>query len=117
MPVSTTGSAVAEAVLMCLNAVPRGGKVIVPNTVHPEYREVLATYLKHMQATLIVLDADTGPSTRPICNDSSQRRNLLRGDPAAQLPGPIGVVGGAAEVTHAAGAQLIVSCDPISWGC
>src|SRR5918993_1309401 len=43
------GSAVAEAVLMALNITGRHtGEVLVAESVHPEYRQVLATYLANL---------------------------------------------------------------------
>jgi glycine dehydrogenase subunit 1 len=110
------GSAVAEAVLMCLSALPRGGRVVVPHTVHPEYREILGTYLSHMSARLEVIDTDKSPLSaeelaRHLNDDTCcvviQQPNFL---------GQIEALEGLADVTHRAGAQLIVTCDPISLG-
>ncbi len=39
------GSAAAEAVLMAMHATGRQGRVVTAASVHPEYRQVLATYL------------------------------------------------------------------------
>src|SRR6266545_7319758 len=39
------GSATAEAVLMALGITQRAGEVLVAESVHPEYRETLATYV------------------------------------------------------------------------
>ena len=38
------GSAAAEAVLMAIAATGRKGRVVTAASVHPEYREILATY-------------------------------------------------------------------------
>jgi len=109
-------SAVAEAVLMCLHASPRGGTVIVPSSLHPEYREVLATYLRHMSATLRVIDTELSPLTaeelqRHVGNDTCcvvlQQPNFF---------GQIESLQKLADVTHKAGGALVVSCDPISLG-
>ncbi len=40
------GSAAAEAVLMAVSSTKRYGKVVVPASVHPEYRQTIATYLE-----------------------------------------------------------------------
>ena len=42
------GSAVAEAVLMALGVTGRTGEVLVAESVHPEYRQMLATYLANL---------------------------------------------------------------------
>ena len=38
-------SAVAEAMLMALTVTRRLGRIVVAGTVHPEYRQILATFL------------------------------------------------------------------------
>ena len=53
------GSAVSEAALMCL-ATTRRNKVVVPSTVHPEYRQILSTYMAHIGVELVVVDLQQG---------------------------------------------------------
>ena len=51
----------AEAVMMAVRVTGRH-KAVVASTVHPEYREVLATYAKHqgLPVSVIGYDAETG---------------------------------------------------------
>src|SRR4029077_20681709 len=42
------GSAVAEAVFMAINQTGRTGKVLIADSVHPEYRQTLDTYLTNL---------------------------------------------------------------------
>ena len=42
------GIAVAEAVLMAIGITGRTGEVLVAESVHPEYRQTLATYLANL---------------------------------------------------------------------
>ena len=51
----------AEAVMMAVRVTGRH-KAVVASTVHPEYREVLATYAKHqgLPATVVGYDRETG---------------------------------------------------------
>src|SRR3954452_5337055 len=51
------GSAVAEAVLMALNSTRRFGRVVIPETVHPEHRQIAATFLAHLEPELVTLPA------------------------------------------------------------
>src|SRR5260370_2287538 len=44
------GSAVAEAVLMAMTVTRRLGKVLIAESVHPEYRRTLTTYLANLDA-------------------------------------------------------------------
>src|SRR5205823_1001452 len=46
------GSAVAEAVLMAAGVTGRTGDVLIAESVHPEYRQVLATYLANLDHRL-----------------------------------------------------------------
>src|SRR6185312_1265010 len=54
------GSAVAEAVLMAMNCTGRHGKVLIASSVHPEYRQTLATYLANLDARLETLPTPDG---------------------------------------------------------
>ena len=51
---------VAEAVLMALGITGRTGEVLVAESVHPEYRQVLATYLANLHCKLRVLPTPAG---------------------------------------------------------
>src|SRR5438270_2031278 len=44
------GSALTEAVLMARTATQRYGRVLIAESVHPEYRKVLATYVANLDA-------------------------------------------------------------------
>ncbi len=52
-------SAAAEAVLMAAHATGRR-RIVVARSVHPEYRQVLATYLSHLGLELVTLDTPDG---------------------------------------------------------
>src|SRR5271168_5254258 len=49
------GSATAEAMLMALAVTRRTGEVVVAGSVHPEYRQILATFLDHLGPKLITV--------------------------------------------------------------
>ena len=51
-------SAAIEAVLMCRAATRRSHRVVVAGTVHPEYREVMETYLRELDCDLVVVDSE-----------------------------------------------------------
>ena len=53
------GSAVAESVLMAISIDSERRKVLIPESVHPEYRQTLATYLANLPAE-VVGAADAG---------------------------------------------------------
>src|SRR6201991_1808003 len=54
------GSAAAEAVLMAVSCTKRFGKVIVPASLHPEYRQTIATYLKNLGVELVTIGTPDG---------------------------------------------------------
>ena len=54
------GSAAAEAVLMAMSVTRRPGRVLVARSVHPDYRQILATYLANLDVELVTLDTPGG---------------------------------------------------------
>ena len=108
-------TALAEAVLL---AVAVGGegrrKVIAPAGVHPQYRQVLRTYLQGSDATLVVADS--------LSLDRNHLETMLEDDVAAcviQSPnffGQFEPVEELARSMHDVGGLLIVITDPIALG-
>jgi glycine dehydrogenase subunit 1 len=110
------GSAVAEAVIMAINITERKGDVIVPDTVHPEYRQVLATYLANLGVKLVTIPCPGGylePATLKTSLSDQTAAVVL------QHPNFFGHLEEAAEITritHEAGALAVASFDPIAVG-
>ncbi len=100
----------AEAVMMAVRVTGRH-KAVVAATVHPEYREVLATYAKHqsLPSTLVGYDRETGRV------DLAALEAAVTEETAAvlvQSPNFFGVVEdipALAEIAHRKGALLLVS--------
>ena len=108
----------AEAVMMAVRVTGRH-KAVVARTVHPEYREVLATYAKHqgLPATPVGYDAESGRV------DLKALEAAVTEETAAVLvqnPNFFGVIEdipAIAEIAHARGALLIVSiAEAVSLG-
>jgi len=108
----------AEAVMMAVRVTGRH-KAVVAATVHPEYREVMATYAKHqgLPSTLVGYDRETGRV------DLAALDAQITSETAAvlvQSPNFFGVIEdipAIAELAHAKGALLIVSiAEAISLG-
>ena len=110
------GTAIAEAVLMAVNVTDRKGGVIVPETVHPEYRQVLATYLANLGVPLVTLPAPGG------FLDPSALKKAVNGETAAvvvQHPnffGHLEEVEELVKIAREAGALYVACFDPISTG-
>lgn len=110
------GTAITEAALMAMRITRRSKKVAVLKSVHPEYRDVLRTYLKLQGAELIEIGTPDGAV------DLAEVTAVLDDETAAlviQNPnfyGNLEQVTKLAEATHDNGALLISSVDPLSLG-
>lgn len=111
------GSALAESALLSLRATNRK-RILVAESIHPRYREVLNTYLTGLDVEIISIpyDCKTGML------DSTHIEGNINGSSALLLQNPnfFGVIEESApqivELMHQAGGLLIVSADPISLG-
>jgi len=102
-------TAVPEAAMMAVRATGRG-RVMVAKSVHPEYREVLATYAKHqgMPVTEFGYDAESGGLD---LKDLENRIDDLTAAVIIQSPNFFGIVEqvkAAAGIAHRKGALLVV---------
>jgi glycine dehydrogenase subunit 1 len=110
------GSAVAEAMLMARAASARPARVVTAASVHPEYRQVMATYLTHLDTELVTVDTPDG-AVRPadLAAAVDDRTSCV----VIEHPNFFGCledVRACAEIVHRAGALLVVAVDPISLG-
>lgn len=109
-------SAVGEAVFMALGIKPDRDRILLSQTVHPDYRELVATYMAHFGVTVETIAHEGG--TTPV--DALQK--AMGDDVAAvviQHPNYFGCLEDAqklGEIAHAADALFIVVADPNSLG-
>ncbi len=108
--------AAAEAVLMACNVTRRHAKVVVSSAVHPEYRQVLSTYLKNVETELVTLDAPDGVTPAAALDAIVDDKTACVLVQHPNFFGCLEEVEDLASVAHAKGAALIVSVDPISLG-
>jgi glycine dehydrogenase subunit 1 len=110
------GSSAVEAVLLSMSATRRYGKVVTFDSVHPEYRQTLRTYLHNLNCELVTVETSTGQT------DLASLSTVLDDQVACVLlqhPNFFGCledVQRIADMAHAAGALLVCSFDPISLG-
>src|SRR3954471_3021180 len=110
------GSAAAEGVLLAMSVTGRPKKVVVAESVHPHYREILKTYFISIGAELITVSAADGavkPADVAAAVDSNTACVLLQ---HPNFFGCLEDVGAIARIAHDAGALLVQSFDPISLG-
>ncbi|HVX60922.1 MAG TPA: aminomethyl-transferring glycine dehydrogenase subunit GcvPA [Pirellulales bacterium] len=110
------GSAAAEAAFMSIHATGRHQRVVVAASVHPEYRQILATQLSNLGVELVTVGAPDG--TVPLAELSAAVDNQTA-CVLLQQPNFFGCLEDAkavGEIAHGAGALFAVSVDPISLG-
>ncbi|HLJ92339.1 MAG TPA: aminomethyl-transferring glycine dehydrogenase subunit GcvPA [Gemmataceae bacterium] len=110
------GSAVTEAVLMARTVTQRYGRVLIAESVHPEHRQILSTYLANLDAGVETLPTPQG------FLDPADLKQAVDDETACVVVQHPNFFGGLEEVealaqtAHARGALFIVSFDPISLG-
>jgi glycine dehydrogenase subunit 1 len=110
-------TALPESVLMAMRANGRK-RILVGRSVHPEYRQVLATYLQHQNVTLDELPYAASGEVEPTA--LADRLGTDVSAVVVQSPNFFGIVENIpalAERVHSAGALLIVMVtEPVSLG-
>ncbi|HEV3299850.1 MAG TPA: aminomethyl-transferring glycine dehydrogenase subunit GcvPA [Planctomycetaceae bacterium] len=110
------GTAVSEAAFMAMRVTGRHDRVVVLGSVHPEYREVLKSYLSNLHCELVVLPVPDGTA------DVASVKKALDDKTAClifQHPNFFGCLEEPEELTklgRSVGALSIVAFDPISLG-
>jgi glycine dehydrogenase subunit 1 len=110
------GSAAIEAVLMSMAATRRDGKVVVASSVHPEYREILATYLTCLDTELLTVGTVDGTIDLAALQEAVDDKTACVLIQHPNFFGCLEDVAGASQIAHDAGAMLVQSFDPISLG-
>jgi glycine dehydrogenase subunit 1 len=108
----------AEAVMMAVRVTGRH-KAVVAASVHPEYREVLATYAKHqgLPSTLVGYDRKTGRVNLEALDAAVTEETAAVLVQSPNFFGVIEDIPAIAEIAHAKGALLIVSiAEAVSLG-
>lgn len=110
------GTAVSEAAFMAMRVTRRHGKIVIAQSVHPEYREVVDTYLDRLPTEVVTL---------PLVNgvvDLAQAESIIDEETACvvfQSPNFFGCLEDVAKLTELAksrGALSVMSFDPVSLG-
>ncbi|MGD9635869.1 MAG: aminomethyl-transferring glycine dehydrogenase subunit GcvPA [Pirellulales bacterium] len=110
------GSAAAEAVLMAISSTSRYGKVVVPASLHPEYRLTIATYLENLGVKMETVGTPAGVLTP---KDLSAGVDDATACVVIQQPNFFGAIEDAealAKIAHDAGALVVAAFDPLSLG-
>jgi glycine dehydrogenase subunit 1 len=110
-------SACAEGVLMAVRVTGRK-KVLLSRALHPQYRQTVRTYCRHLPVQLVEIDHDASGAT-----DREALTRELGAETAAVVagyPNYFGVIedlASLAQTAHAAGAQLVTAvAEPMALG-
>jgi glycine dehydrogenase subunit 1 len=110
------GSAVAEAVIMAMSVTGRTGKVVIAESVHPEYRQTLSTYLANLEPRIETLPTPDGTLAVDDLRRSVDEQTCCVIVQHPNFFGCLEDVEALAAVAHQKGALFAVSFDPISLG-
>lgn len=109
-------SSTVEAVSLALASQPKKKRVVVPGNLHPEYRQVLETYLQWNDAELVTVPCPDGLLSTELLEDAIDENT---GCVVLSQPNFFGIVEDvetAATVAKKAGATVIAVADMISLG-
>lgn len=110
------GSAVAEAVLMAHTIEPERDRIVIADSVHPEYRRTLATYLANLGKEIVTLPTPDGGLDPAELRKRLDDRTLCVIVQHPNFFGNLEDVDEIGRLCHERGALFVVSFDPISLG-
>ena len=110
------GSAVTEAALMSLSVTKRQGRVVATAGLHPEYRQILQTYLANLDTELVTVGAPGGTTDLQALAAAVDQRTACVLLQHPNFFGCLEDVTAAAQIAHDRGALLVQVFDPISLG-
>lgn len=108
-------SAMAEAALLALRQTRRR-RIAVSGAVHPQWREVLQTYVSGLGDEIVEISQSDGVTSLELCQTAidSETACLIVQQP--NFFGHLEDLRDLAEIAHASGALLVVACNPVSLG-
>ncbi|MBN1586836.1 MAG: aminomethyl-transferring glycine dehydrogenase subunit GcvPA [Candidatus Omnitrophica bacterium] len=108
-------TAVAEAALLALKVSDRS-RILVADSVHPEYREVLETYLRYQEVQTQVLQGPAGVADLEALEKALDEQTAALVVQCPNFFGNVESLKELAEAAHAKGALLIVASNLLSLG-
>lgn len=105
----------AEAALMATHILNRT-EIVVSSSVHPNYREVLATYLRWTGYSLVQVATSAGVTDVEALRHAVSERTAAVLFQHPNFFGSLEDIQGQVDVAHSVGALAVASVDPISLG-
>jgi glycine dehydrogenase subunit 1 len=110
------GSAVAEAVVMAMSIQPKRSKVLIAESVHPEYRQTLATYAANLPLQVVTVPTPAGYLNPDDLKKHLDEQTLCVIVQHPNFFGCLEEVDAIGKLVKASGALYVASFDPISLG-
>jgi len=110
------GTAVSEAVFMAMRITGRYGRVVVLGSLHPEYQQILETFLGSLSCQLDVIATPDGAADVEIVRDSLDEETCCLVIQQPNVFGALEELEPLCQAAHESGALAIASFDPISLG-
>lgn len=110
------GTATTEAAIMAMGATRRHGRIVVSESLHPEYREILRTYLHNLETEIVTVPAMEGVLDVDVLKDAVNEDTACVIVQHPNFFGCLEDVDRICDITHDAGALFTAVVDPISLG-
>jgi len=110
------GSAVAESVLMSISIDPDRTKVLIAESVHPEYRQTLLTYLANLPKEIVTIPTPNGVLDPNELKKQIDDKTLCVIVQHPNFFGHLEAVDDISKLCKEKGALFVVSVDAISLG-
>jgi glycine dehydrogenase subunit 1 len=110
------GTAVSEAVFMAMRLTKRHDRVVVLGSLHPEYQQVVETYLGQIGCELAVVPTPDGVADPAVVAEAVDETTACLVIQTPNFYGCLEQVEALTKIAHDHGALAIVSFDPISLG-
>lgn len=110
------GTAVSEAIFMAMRCTKRHGRVVMLGSVHPEYRQIVETYLFNLDCELIVVPTPDGVADPAVVAEAVDDSTACLVIQTPNFYGCLEQVEALTGIAHQHGVLAVVSFDPISLG-
>lgn len=110
------GTAVSEAAFMAMRVTGRHQKIVVLGSAHPEYRQILETYLHHLGCELVVVETPDGAADLGAVESAVDDKTACLIVQHPNFHGCLEETKKLTDIAHRAGALSVISFDPISLG-
>ncbi|MDA1163604.1 MAG: aminomethyl-transferring glycine dehydrogenase subunit GcvPA [Planctomycetota bacterium] len=110
------GTAVSEAVFMAMRCTKRHRRIVLLGSVHPEYRQIVQTYLGRMDCELVIVPTPGGTAAPSAVEEAINDQTACVVTQHPNFYGCLEEVEQISALAHKHGALSIVSFDPIGLG-